>query len=116
LHEQPNRGGTIIEKFELHADVGFAVALLTGDDEARIVSSNDAFKRRPRQNVLFEFGYFIGKLGRNRVCALVEGDIEIPSDYQGVVYIALDQAGYWKFDLVRELKAVGFDVDANRAL
>jgi predicted nucleotide-binding protein len=116
LHEQPNKGNTVIEKFELHAEVNFAIALMTGDDEARIASSSAPLKRRPRQNVLFEFGYFIGKLGRNHVCALVEKDVEIPSDYHGVVYIDLDPAGHWKFDLVRELKAAGFDVDANLAI
>ncbi len=116
LHEQPNKGNTIIEKFELHSDVAFAVALFTGDDEARTTASDAPLKKRARQNVLFEFGYFIGKLGRSRVCALREEDVEIPSDYQGVVYITLDGAGRWKMDLVRELKAVGLDVDANLAL
>ena len=116
LHEQPNKGNTIIEKFELHSEVGFAIALLTGDDEARVAASDAPLKKRARQNVLFEFGYFIGKLGRSRVCALMEEDVEIPSDYQGVVYIPLDRGERWKIDLVRELKAVGFEVDANLAL
>jgi predicted nucleotide-binding protein len=116
LHEKPNKGNTIIEKFELHSEAGFAIALLTGDDEARTPAFDAPFKKRARQNVLFEFGYFIGKLGRTRVCALVEEGVEIPSDYQGVVYITLDGAGHWKMDLVRELKAAGLDVDANLAL
>ena len=116
LHEQPNRGSTIIEKFERHAGVSFAIALVTGDDEAREVSSTAELKKRPRQNVIFEFGFFVGKLGRTHVCALLEEGVEIPSDYQGVVYIRLDSAEHWKFELVRELKSAGFDVDANRAL
>lgn len=116
LHEQPNSGNTIIEKFHLNSNVSFAVALLTGDDEAREAGTRSGLKRRARQNVLFEFGFFIGKLGRKRVCALVEEGVEIPSDYQGVVFIPLDAAGHWKFDLIRELKAVGLDVDANRGL
>jgi predicted nucleotide-binding protein len=116
LHEQPNSGDTIIEKFQLNSNVSFAVALLTGDDEAREAGTGSKLKRRARQNVLFEFGFFIGKLGRKRVCALVEEGVEIPSDYQGVVFIPFDTSGHWKFDLIRELKAVGLDVDANRAL
>ena len=32
LHEQPNLGKTIIEKFSDHADVSFAVVLLSPDD------------------------------------------------------------------------------------
>jgi predicted nucleotide-binding protein len=116
LHEQPNLGSTIIEKFERHAGVTFAVALVTGDDEAREVGSTADLKKRARQNVIFEFGFFVGKLGRPNVCALLEDGVESPSDYQGVVYIRLDKADRWKFDLVRELKFAGFDVDANRAI
>ncbi|HEY6253396.1 MAG TPA: nucleotide-binding protein [Candidatus Angelobacter sp.] len=116
LHEQANLGDTIIEKFQLHSDVAFAVALLTGDDEGREAATKGVLKRRARQNAILELGYFMGKLGRKRVCALVEDGVEIPSDYHGVVFIPLDAAGRWKFDLVRELKEAGLDVDANRAL
>jgi predicted nucleotide-binding protein len=116
LHEQPNRGNTIIEKFERHAAVSFAIALVTGDDEARPFGSPGELKKRPRQNVIFEFGFFVGSLGRTHVCALLEEGVEIPSDYQGVVYIPLDAGGNWKLLLVRELKVAGFDVDANRAI
>ena len=116
LHEQLNQGKTIIEKFEQHAQVGFAVALLTPDDVGAPQKDMENLKPRARQNVIFEFGYFIGRLGRNRVCALTKGDVEIPSDYDGVIYIPLDDAGGWKIRFVKELKGVGIDVDANRAL
>ena len=116
LHEQPNKGRTIIEKFEKHAQVGFAVVLLTPDDVGSLKGEESNLKTRARQNVIFEFGYFIGKLGRNRVCALTKGDVEIPSDYDGVVYVPLDDHGAWKMSLVKELKAAEFDVDANFAL
>ena len=116
LHEQSNQGRTIIEKFEHHAQVGFAVALLTPDDVGALQEDASNLKPRARQNVIFEFGYFIGRLGRNRVCALTKGDVEIPSDYDGVIYITLDNAGGWKMKLVKELKDAGLDVDANRAL
>ena len=115
LHEQPNQGRTIIEKFERNAQVGFAVALLTPDDVGALKNEEKNLKLRARQNVVFELGYFLGRLGRERVCALTKGNIEIPSDYDGVVYIPLDDGG-WKMDLIRELKNVGFDVDANKAL
>ena len=116
LAEQPSGGNTIIEKFEIYSDVVFAVAVLTGDDEAKPVRQDGQLRRRARQNVIFEFGYFIGRLGRNRVCALMEEGVEIPSDYSGVVYIPVDSAGMWKVLLVRELKAAGIDVDANQAI
>ena len=115
LHEQANIGRTIIEKFEEHAQVGFAVVLLTPDDVGAF--RDDKSKQKPwaRQNVIFEFGYLIGKLGRKRVCALVKGDVEKPSDYNGVLYISFDDSGGWKMRLIKELKTAGFKVDANLA-
>ena len=69
-----------------------------------------------RQNVVLELGYFAGKIGRKRVCALVKGDIEAPSDYDGVVYIALDDAEGWKVQLARELRAAGLPVNVDGLL
>lgn len=115
LHERPNEGRTIIEKFEDFAHVGFAVVLLTPDDEGRLKEDGAVPKPRARQNVIFEFGYFLGKLGRDRVCALAKEGVERPSDYDGVLYIPLDDSGGWKMTLFRELKSAGYDVDANRA-
>jgi len=116
LHEQPNKGRTIIEKFEDHANVSFAVALLTPDDIGASLSDSYNTQKRARQNVIFEFGYFIGRLGRKNVVGFIKDTIEVPSDYSGVLYIPLDSAGKWKFDLVKELKSAGYDIDANKAL
>ena len=115
LHEQPNRGHTIIEKFEAHADVGFAVVLLTPDDVGALAENKDELKPRARQNVILELGFFLGRLGRDRVCPFVKGDVETPSDYDGVVYTKMDDADGWKTKLIRELKVAGFDIDANQA-
>jgi predicted nucleotide-binding protein len=93
LHEQANEGKTIIEKFETHADVGYAIALITPDDIGTAVIEPGNYKKRARQNVIFEFGYFIGKLGRNRVIGLVKDDVEMPSDYNGVVYTKINESG-----------------------
>ena len=117
LREQPNRGRTVIEKFEDYADVGFAVVLLTPDDRGG--TEAEAFEQqrhRARQNVVFELGYFIGRLGRNRVCALYRSGVEIPSDYSGVLYEELDEKGAWKLQLAKELRAAGLPVDMNNAL
>ncbi len=116
LHEQPNQGQTIIEKFERYAEVAFAIALLTPDDTGGLSKDEQSLKPRARQNVIFEFGYFMGKLGRQRVCALKKENVETPSDYDGVLYIAFDESGAWKMELVKELKNAGFDVDANLAI
>jgi predicted nucleotide-binding protein len=60
---------------------------------------------RGRQNVIFELGFFFGKLGRERVCVLLAGGVEEPSDIAGLVYITIDAGGAWKYQLARELTA-----------
>lgn len=114
LREEPDAGRTIIEKFEeCAADVGFAVILLTPDDLGGVATAA-ATASRARQNVIFELGYFAGKLGRGRACLMRKGAVEIPSDLHGVIYTDLDQAEGWKLKLVKELKAAKLDFDANR--
>lgn len=113
LQEQPDRGRTIIEKFEQAAEVGYAVVLLTPDDVGSAVKA-DSPSARARQNVIFELGYFAGKLGRGRVCLLRKGDVEIPSDLFGVVYTELDPHDGWQMRLVREMKEAGLDFDASK--
>ena len=115
LHEQPNEGRTIIEKFERNAEtVDFAVVLMTPDDFGHPANKPEQKRYRTRQNVILELGYFCGALGRHKVCALHKGDIEIPSDYLGMVYVPFDNSGAWKFNLVKELKRAGLMVDANK--
>lgn len=119
LHERPNQGRTIIEKFTDYADVNFSVVLLSPDDIAYNKGDDPKqAKTRARQNVVFELGYFIGKLGRAKVIALFRPDenFEMPSDYSGVLFTPFDEAGRWQFDLISELKACGYDVDANKLL
>jgi hypothetical protein len=115
LSDQPGQSRTIIEKFEHHADVDFAVALLSPDDVGRAKDSKPKDgKPRARQNVILELGYFVGSLGRQKVCALKKGNVEVPSDFVGVEYIDFDVAGGWKLRLVKELKAAGYEVDAGK--
>jgi len=114
LHEQANKGRTIIEKFEAHSDVGFAVVLLTPDDLGASAKTPGELKPRARQNVVMELGFFLGALGRARVCALKLGTVELPSDYDGVTYIELDEKGAWKFFLAKELQSAGYPVDFSR--
>lgn len=115
LHEQANRGSTVIEKIESNADVGFAVVLLTPDDVGSVRGAKE-LESRARQNVLLELGYFLARLGRSRVCALRKEDVAIPSDFAGVVWEQMDAGHGWKVSLGRELRAAGFEVDLNKAL
>jgi predicted nucleotide-binding protein len=108
LHEMPNRGRTIIEKFESNGETAsFAVALLTGDDMGRLGDTPGPEKARARQNVIFEAGWFMAKLGRDRVVLLIDEGLERPSDLAGVVYIERDSGGGWKLQLAEELRAAG---------
>lgn len=119
LHEQPNGGRTIIEKFTDYSDVGYAIILLSADDKA---SKKDDFPEnsrfRARQNVILELGYFLGKLGRNKVVALYEKgkSIEIPGDIDGLLYIPYSQSQSWQIQVAKEMKYVGFEIDMEKLL
>jgi predicted nucleotide-binding protein len=111
LHEQPSQGMTIIEKLEKHSDVGFAFILLTPDDVGGQKNQKHNLLPRARQNVFFEFGLFVGKLGRNKVCCLYKGDVDLPSDLQGLVYLPFKSSvNEVQLDIVKELKSAGYDV------
>jgi predicted nucleotide-binding protein len=114
LHEQVNMAATIIEKLEKNSNVSFCVVLLTPDDKGGIVGGEQKF--RARQNVIFELGYFMSKLSRAKVCALHDQRVELPSDYQGILYIPLDSGGAWQLTLAKEIKAAGLLVDLNLLL
>lgn len=110
LSEQLNQGATIIEKFEKNSDVGAAICLFTADDEGKACTEEE-LKKRARQNVVFETGYFMGRLGRDKIIMIVDPDVEAPSDIQGVVYT---NNTYWQMELLKELKGMGFSIDMNK--
>ncbi|EDM67822.1 hypothetical protein PE36_17695 [Moritella sp. PE36] len=112
LHEQANSGMTIIEKIEYYAnEADFALILYTACDHGRGIHETKSHpKNRARQNVIFEHGYLMAKLGRENVCALVKGQIETPNDISGVVYVGLDTLGAWKLEVNKELQACGYKI------
>lgn len=112
LHEQASSGMTIIEKIEKYSnDADFALVLYTACDQGRGThESNVQPKNRARQNVVFEHGYLMAKLGRENVCSLVKGDIEKPNDISGVVYVTMDEYGAWKNEVAKELTACGYAI------
>ena len=115
LHEQPDRGRTVIEKFEDHAALAAcAIVLLTGDDVGGVAGGDQ--RPRARQNVVLEMGFFLGKLGRGRVVILHEADVELPSDLHGVLYVQLDTSGAWRNAVAREVQAAGVEVDLTALL
>lgn len=116
LKNQASLGNTIIEKIEEYSDVGFAIVLYTPCDIGASINNKDSMKHRARQNVVFEHGYLIGRLGRKNVCALVKDDIEKPNDISGIVYIELDNQKAWRFNIARDMKKLGYDIDLNNLI
>lgn len=114
LHEQASSGKTIIEKIEEYTNVGFGIVLYTPCDLGASQKEKDPLKPRARQNVVFEHGYLIGKIGRENVCALVKGDIETPTDISGVVYIKMEGEKEWKYKVADEMKESGYNVDLTK--
>jgi len=117
LHRQADNGNTVIEKFEENSDVGYAFILLTPDevsmttDQLEVPESSRVTEYRARPNVIFEFGYFIGKLGRSKVCCLHKGDVTIPSDLAGLVYKKVDDSiDSQAYAIIKELKSAGYDI------
>lgn len=125
LSEQASGGRTVMEKLEAYSDVGFAFVLLTPDDLGGFVELGSKWSRpqrlrkflktahnRPRQNVILEFGYFVGKLGRDRVACLLKKPVEQPSDMQGIVYLCFKESLLEiREDVVKELQAAGYQID-----
>ena len=117
LWREADKGRTLIEKFEEHSDAGYVFVLFTPDEVAYLTSEetkpDEQRKkvRRARPNVIFEMGFFFGRLGRKRVCCLVKGDIEKPSDIDGIVYKSFDKKpGDIEGALIKELKAAGYNI------
>lgn len=107
LEEQAWGGKTIVEKFEKHSEVPYAIVLLSADDKGGERHHDPTtYKLRARQNVILELGYFWGKLGRDHVCALVESGVEIPTDYDGVGFVYFDNID-WRKALTQEIVNAG---------
>ncbi len=114
LKENVSSNLTIIEKIEEYSNVGFGVVLYTPCDIGGKQKEQLELKARPRQNVIFEHGYLIGKIGRKKVSLLKKGEVEIPNDVSGLIYTKMDLAGAWKYQLAKEIKQAGYDIDLNK--
>lgn len=114
LHEQSSSGQTIIEKIEKYSNVGFGIVLYTPCDVGSVKGKEDELSNRARQNVVFEHGFLIGKIGRKNVCALVKDEVEVPNDISGVVYVKMDSDDAWNLRVAKELKSSGYNIDMNK--
>lgn len=117
LHRKPDHGLTVIEKFEKYSDVGFAFVILTPDEIAYLAAEETLpdehrdKERRARPNVIFEFGFFVGRLGRENVCCLHRGETRLPSDLSGLLYKAFQEdVEEVAWDISKELRARGYEL------
>mgnify|MGYP002385129716 FL=1 len=114
LHEQANSGKTIIEKLEHFTDVGFGIVLYSPDDVGESIAKKDQLRSRARQNVVFEHGLLIGKLGRKKVFPLVKDkNVELPGDISGMVYLS---DASWELQLAKEIRELGYEIDMNKVV
>lgn len=118
LHEQPDKGRNVLDKLVQESkDACFAIVLLSPDDIG--YNKNDKVEHsRARQNVVLELGFFIGQLGKEKVCALYKNssDFELPSDFVGTLYKQYNSSEAWKLELAKELKAAGIPIDMNKVI
>lgn len=118
LKRKANQGLTLIEKFEKNSEVKYAIVLLTPDDVGSLnEEATPHLQFRARQNVIFEMGFFYGKLGRSKVCCLVKSGVEKPvppSDIDGIAYIPYTYSIEEKeLDIMRELQSAGIEIGVN---
>jgi len=116
LQEQPNGGAAILDKLEAHSRAAFAIVLLTPDDVGAQKDHSASPLPRARQNVILELGFFLGRLGKARVCTLLKETVEIPSDYHGILYVKMDHEGAWRTRLASEMVAAGLRIDTTKLL
>jgi predicted nucleotide-binding protein len=114
--DELDSGFNLIEQFEKNSSVDFAVILLTGDDIVYPKGKSKEPKPRPAQNVIFEFGFLIGRLKKNLICGLYEEGLDLPSEYERNIFIPYDKGGLWKLLLARAMKTAKIDVDMNNAI
>lgn len=110
LHEMPDMGRIYIENFEEHREIGFVLVLLTHDDIGDSSIERIELKPRAQQNVIFELGFLIGRLGWKRVCALYKGTVDLPSKHDGIFYVEMDKAGAWRNTLTNDMKESGLEI------
>lgn len=84
LAQQPDAGcKTVIEKFEHYAETcSYAIAVFTPDDE--VLSDSETYLQA-RPNVIYELGWFCGRLGRGNVMLILKEGTSMFSDFGGII-------------------------------
>jgi predicted nucleotide-binding protein len=116
LHERPDEGTTVLDKLGVRAPNDFAVFMLTADDIRQSSPQQNEEKDVMPRNAMFDLGFFLGSLGRERVVVLRKGNGVSPFDYYGVRNISLDDGALWELLLARDMKRAGLAIDMNKAV
>jgi predicted nucleotide-binding protein len=116
LPYESSNGMNLIAELETNPEIVFAITLLTADDIGYPREKPGELKPRPRQNVIFDLGYLVGRMKQNLVCALYEEGLDLPSKYQGKVFIPYDADGFWRLLIARAMKLANVNVDLNKAI
>jgi predicted nucleotide-binding protein len=115
-YDQSSKGMNLVAKFETNPDIVFAITLLTADEFGYSRGKPEEVSPRPNQNVIFDLGYLVGRMKQNLVCALYEEGLDLPSKYQGRVFVPYDADGLWRLLIARNMKLAGVDIDLNKAI
>jgi predicted nucleotide-binding protein len=87
IQAKARTGGDLLSTIEDQINSCMAgFILLTPDDEGRLYKYGEQTRLRPRQNVIFEAGFLTALFRKTRrVCFVKEGELEIPSDLNGLL-------------------------------
>lgn len=113
LDEKANKGSTIIQQLHEHSDVGFGIVIYSPCDFGAAKGAKKNVQPRARQNVVFEHGFLIGRLGIERVCQLKVSNVETLGDIDGVIYTPKDSEGMWKYKIAKEMKVLKYKIDMD---
>ena len=112
LNEQIDRGRTLLEKLEEYSDIKAAIIIFTNEDAGS--NGDSEYEKKARQNLIFEAGYFLGKLGNKNIIVIAEQGVIPPSVLDGHPYFKMDQEEKWKTDITKKLKSMKkFNIDVG---
>jgi predicted nucleotide-binding protein len=113
FNEQINREQTLLEKFEEYSDIEAAIIIFTNEDIGDY-NDNSEYEKKVRQNMIFETGYFLGKLGKKDIIVIAEQNVMLPSFLEGYPCFKMDSEEKWKTDIAKKLKSMKrFSIDMS---
>ena len=111
----PEKGSKgLVNSLEKNPDASFALVLLNHDDAIALKRSAADASAGVRSGIVFQLGYFVGRLGLKRVCVLYTGGAETFVSDHGIQFLPMDNGNGWQLLLARHLKRAGIEIDLNK--